>query len=203
MKKLDLNKKESSRKEIIWLRSRFATCQYLEGFRWLTSHPQTTSEWKNSRATNLARNVLISTFFRGSKSIKNRYRFCTIWLVGLEEEIIDIDFRQSYWLALQFWVQPNRIFTVGVPQASDVTSIAQIYRNRDVNIVLKYLRTFESVSSLSFKELTLNLTMLLCLTTGQRGQTIRKMDVSYIQEMDGRYRITICDKLKQTNLEDI
>ena len=39
----------------------------------------------------------------------------------------------------------------------------------DVNIVLKYLRTFESVSSLSFKELTLNLTMLLCLTTGQRG----------------------------------
>ena len=24
------------------------------------------------------------------------------------------------------------------------------------------------------------------------------MDVSYIQEMDGRYRITICDKLKQT-----
>ena len=30
----------------------------------------------------------------------------------------------------------------------------------DVNIVLKYLRTFEFVSSLSFKELTLNLTML-------------------------------------------
>ena len=24
------------------------------------------------------------------------------------------------------------------------------------------------------------------------------MDVSYIQEMDGRYRITVCDKLKQT-----
>ena len=66
----------------------------------------------------LARNVLISAFFRGSKSIKNRYRFCTIWLVGLEEEIIDKDFTQSYWLALQFWVQLNRIFTVGVPQAS-------------------------------------------------------------------------------------
>ena len=68
----------------------------------------------------------------------------------------------------------------------------------DVNIVLGYLRTFESVHFLSLKELTLNLTMLLCLTTGQRGQTIHKMDVSYIQEMDGRYRITICDKLKQT-----
>jgi len=36
----------------------------------------------------------------------------------LEEEIIDKDFAQSYWLASQFWVQPNRIFTVGVPQAS-------------------------------------------------------------------------------------
>ena len=62
-----------------------------------------------------ARQIWQWTFFRGSKSIKNRYRFCTIWLVGLE---IDKDFRQSYWLALQFQVQPNRIFTVGVPQAS-------------------------------------------------------------------------------------
>ena len=64
-------------------------------------------------------------FFRGSKSIKNRYRFCTTWLVGLEEEIIDKDFTHSYWLALQFWVQPNRIFTVGVPQASH--EIIQLY----------------------------------------------------------------------------
>ena len=40
-------------------------------------------------------------------------------LIGrLEEELIDKDFRQSYWLALQSWVQPNRIFTVGVLQAS-------------------------------------------------------------------------------------
>ena len=39
-------------------------------------------------------------------------------MVGFQEEITDKDFRQSYWLALQFWVQPNRIFPVGVPQAS-------------------------------------------------------------------------------------
>ena len=31
------NKKESWREEIIWLRSPFVTCQYPEGFRWLTS----------------------------------------------------------------------------------------------------------------------------------------------------------------------
>lgn len=40
--------------------------------------------------------------------------------------------------------------------------------------------------------------MLLCLTTGQQGQTIRKFDVKYIQELDNRYRIIICEKLKQT-----
>ena len=54
--------------------------------------------------------------------LKNRYRFCTIPLVGLEEEIIDKDFRQSYWLALQFVRtmknKPNRIFYRGVAQAS-------------------------------------------------------------------------------------
>ena len=44
MKKLDLNKKESRREEIIWLRSPFVTCQYPEGFRWLTSHPKPREE---------------------------------------------------------------------------------------------------------------------------------------------------------------
>ena len=68
----------------------------------------------------------------------------------------------------------------------------------DVNIVLGYLRAAARLRSLSLKQLTLNLTMLLCLTTGQRGQTIHKFDVNYIQEMDDRYRITICEKLKQS-----
>jgi len=68
----------------------------------------------------------------------------------------------------------------------------------DVNIVLDYLRAAAPLRSLSLKQLTLNLTMLLCLTTGQRGQTIHKFDVNYIQEMDDRYRITICEKLKQS-----
>ena len=99
------------RKEIIWLRSPFVTCHYPEGFRWLTSHPK-------PRVGKLAAKQNASHCSPGSKSIKNRYRVCTIWLVGLEEEIIDKDFRQSYWLALQFWVQTNRIFTVAVPQAS-------------------------------------------------------------------------------------
>ena len=108
------------KKKKIRLRSSFVTCQYPEGFRWLTSHPKP-RVGKLKRNKFGKRDVLISTFFRGSKSIKNRYRFCTIWLVGFEEEIVDKDFTQSYWLALQFWVQPNWIFTVGVPQASHGT----------------------------------------------------------------------------------
>ena len=129
MKKLDLNKKESWRKEIIWLRSPFVTCLYRSVSRRISlvnNDAILNHEWENSSATNLARYVLISTFFRGSKLIRNRYRFCTIWLVGLEEEIIDKDFTQSYWLALQFWVQPNRIFTVGVTQASHGKKLIRI-----------------------------------------------------------------------------
>ena len=35
----------------------------------------------------------------------------------------------------------------------------------NVTVVLNYLKSFEHVSALSLKELTLKLTMLLCLTT--------------------------------------
>ena len=68
----------------------------------------------------------------------------------------------------------------------------------DVNIVLDYLKTFKDLRTISLKELTLKLTMLLCLTTGQRCQTIHKINVTCIQELPDRYRITIDEKLKQT-----
>ena len=68
----------------------------------------------------------------------------------------------------------------------------------DVKLVLDYLKTFTDRSTLSIKELTLKLTMLLCLTTGQRCQTIHKISVNCIQELPDRYRITIDEKLKQT-----
>ena len=71
----------------------------------------------------------------------------------------------------------------------------------DGNIVLGYLRAAAPLRSLSLKQLTLHLTMLLCLTTGQPGHTIHKFDVNYIQEMDDRCRITICEKLKQRKPE--
>ena len=38
----------------------------------------------------------------------------------------------------------------------------------------------------------------MCLTTGQRGQTIHKFDINYIQDLGDRYRIIVHEKLKQT-----
>ena len=68
----------------------------------------------------------------------------------------------------------------------------------DVNIVLNYLKTIDMSNSLTLKQLTLKVTMLLCLTTGQRGQILHKFDVNYIQEVGDKYQITVCEKLKQT-----
>ena len=68
----------------------------------------------------------------------------------------------------------------------------------DVNSVLIYLKTFTEPASLSIKDLTLKLNILIFLTTGQRGQTIHTIDVNYIQKLPNGYRITIQEKLKQT-----
>lgn len=68
----------------------------------------------------------------------------------------------------------------------------------DVNIVLEHLKSFGMPEALTLKNLTLKVNMLLCLLTGQRCQTIHKIDTNYIQEYDGGFRISIREKLKQT-----
>ena len=68
----------------------------------------------------------------------------------------------------------------------------------DVTTVLDHLKTYKLAHQLTLKELTLKLTMLLCLFTAQRCQTIHLIDITHIQPMEGKYRITIQQKLKQT-----
>lgn len=68
----------------------------------------------------------------------------------------------------------------------------------DVNTVLEYFRKLGCPGEVNLKQLTLKLTMLLCLMTGQRCQTIYYMDITYIQKLDNQYRVTIQHKLKQT-----
>lgn len=70
----------------------------------------------------------------------------------------------------------------------------------DVNQVLKYLRKFSLVNQIILKDLTVNLATLLCLLTGQRCQTIHKIDVNFIHFVDDRCIITIREVLKHTKV---
>lgn len=68
----------------------------------------------------------------------------------------------------------------------------------DVSVVLEHLKTIKPVDSLDLKVLTLKLTMLLCLLTGQRCQTLSKLDIKLMQKLPGKYVFTIGEKLKTT-----
>lgn len=65
----------------------------------------------------------------------------------------------------------------------------------DVGVVLKYLEGMAD-TDLSLKQLTLKLTTLLCLLTGQRCQTLSKLDISYMQKLSDRYIFTINTNIK-------
>lgn len=66
----------------------------------------------------------------------------------------------------------------------------------DVGIVLKHLKDMGPDSSLSLKQLTLKLTSLLCLLTGQRCQTLSKLDTLYMHKRTDWYIFTINELLK-------
>ena len=68
----------------------------------------------------------------------------------------------------------------------------------DVNKVLSHLKKFNPVNAMTLKDLTMNLTTLLCLLTGQRCQTIHYIDVNFIQFTDEECTITIRRILKHT-----
>ena len=70
----------------------------------------------------------------------------------------------------------------------------------DVNVVLTHLKTFAEAALLPIRDLTIKLNILLFLITGQREQTIHKLDINFIQAVPNGYRITIKDKLKSTRL---
>ncbi len=52
----------------------------------------------------------------------------------------------------------------------------------DVSEVLEYLKSLVIPTALSLKQLTLKLTMLLCLLTGQRCQTVHSIDINHMQK---------------------
>ena len=68
----------------------------------------------------------------------------------------------------------------------------------NVDEVLNYLTTMVHVTELTLKDLTLKLTMLLCLLTAQRCQTVQLFDIKFIQELERKYQVTVQQKLKQS-----
>ena len=68
----------------------------------------------------------------------------------------------------------------------------------DVSIVLRFLKTLSPVSSLSLKNLSLKLVMLLSLVTAQRGQTLHLLDVNLMSTYDSSIVFTFNKPLKQS-----
>ena len=68
----------------------------------------------------------------------------------------------------------------------------------DVEKVLSYLQTLAPVSSLDLKQLSLKLATFLAILTGQRCQTIHKLDLNLMQTLPDRYVFAIGEKLKHT-----
>ena len=60
----------------------------------------------------------------------------------------------------------------------------------DVSIVLQHLRSLGPPTQLDLKSLTMKTTMLLCLLTGQRCQTLTKLDTALMQELPGQIVFT-------------
>ena len=68
----------------------------------------------------------------------------------------------------------------------------------DVKVVLSFLKTLSPASKLTLKELTLKLTMLLMLVSGQRIQTIQLLDIEHMTVHSSVIKFIISCKVKQT-----
>ena len=68
----------------------------------------------------------------------------------------------------------------------------------DTSLVLSYLKTFAPLESLSFKDLTFKLAMLIALVTGQRCQSLYLMDLASMQKNADHYKFVIGDLVKES-----
>ena len=68
----------------------------------------------------------------------------------------------------------------------------------NVHSVFNFIRNQQRVEDLSLKALTLRLTFLLCLLSGQRRQTIQVLRLDQMNVTPNAYTFKIINKLKQT-----
>mgnify|MGYP000435841320 CR=1 FL=1 len=69
----------------------------------------------------------------------------------------------------------------------------------DPQIVLNYLKTFPAFDSMSLKQLTLKLLMLIARLSAQRIQTLQKLSLEEMRISAGKYTFYISALLKQTS----
>ncbi|KAK6181896.1 hypothetical protein SNE40_009674 [Patella caerulea] len=77
-------------------------------------------------------------------------------------------------------------------------SLSRSERTWDVNIVLQYLKKLSPVHSISFKNLTLKLAMLIALVTAGRSQTLHLISIDNIHKETDKYILSINGLLKQS-----
>ena len=68
----------------------------------------------------------------------------------------------------------------------------------DVSIVLAYLQSLSPVNTMSLKELTLKLSVLILLVSGQRGQTVHLLNINYMVFSNNCYTFQLVEHLKQS-----
>lgn len=68
----------------------------------------------------------------------------------------------------------------------------------DVSIVLEYLQSLSPVDTLSLKELTLKLVVLILLVSGQRGQTVHMLNIDRMSFSNNCYTFQLVGHLKQS-----
>ena len=68
----------------------------------------------------------------------------------------------------------------------------------DINQVLNYLKTLGDNNNISIKDLTYRLSTLLCILSGQRGQTLASINTDFISIKDDTCIIIIPDIMKTT-----
>lgn len=68
----------------------------------------------------------------------------------------------------------------------------------DVSIVLHYLRKLSPVNTLSLQDLTYKLVMLIALTNATRSQTIKFLNIDYMEKLKDQYLFHLDVLLKQT-----
>ena len=70
----------------------------------------------------------------------------------------------------------------------------------DLKLIFDYFRTQDSAANLSLKELTLKVTFLLLLLSGQRCQTVRCLNIDHMQKSTNKYTFHIMEKVKQSRV---